>query len=163
MWQYFLCNFTYQVDLVSLVSFFGVFQGASNTFQSYLEIKETSLEFNMEILQKISKRVLNSLSYSIIDHSETVLIHLTKVTVSKESESCSVVSNSLRLHGLYRILEARILEWVAVPFSRGSSQSRDWTEISHVTGRFFFFYCLSHQGSPRWQWNISKANTEQIA
>ena len=30
-----------------------------------------------------------------------MLVHLTKVTVSKESESCSVVSNSLRLHGLY--------------------------------------------------------------
>ena len=32
-----------------------MFQGASDTSQSYLEIKETSLEFNMEVLQKISK------------------------------------------------------------------------------------------------------------
>ena len=37
-----------------------------------------------------------------------------------------VVSNSLLPHGLYSsgILQARILEWVAVPFSRGSSQPR---------------------------------------
>ena len=40
-----------------------------------------------------------------------------------ESESCSVAFNSLRPHGLYtpRIIQARMLEWVAFPFSRGSS------------------------------------------
>ena len=35
------------------------------------------------------------------------------------------------------ILQARILEWVAVPFSRGSSQSRDRTHVSHIAGGFF--------------------------
>ena len=35
------------------------------------------------------------------------------------------------------ILQARILEWVAFPFSRGSSQPRDQTHISHIAGRFF--------------------------
>ena len=35
------------------------------------------------------------------------------------------------------ILQARILEWVAVPFSRGSSQPRDQTQFSHIAGRFF--------------------------
>ena len=34
-------------------------------------------------------------------------------------------------------LQARILEWVATPFSRGSSQPRDRTQISHIAGRFF--------------------------
>ena len=38
------------------------------------------------------------------------------------------------VHG---ILQARILEWVAVPFSRGSSQPRDRTQVSHIAGRFF--------------------------
>ena len=49
--------------------------------------------------------------------------------------SCSVLSDSLRLHGLYSlpgssvhgILQRRILEWVAIPFSRGSSWLRDKT------------------------------------
>ena len=55
----------------------------------------------------------------------------------------SVVSNSLQphglysFHGLYRILQARILEWVAFPFSRRSSQPSDRTQISHVVGGFF--------------------------
>ena len=35
------------------------------------------------------------------------------------------------------ILQARILEWVAFPFSRGSSQPRDRTQISHMADGFF--------------------------
>ena len=37
----------------------------------------------------------------------------------------------------HRILQARILEWVAIPCSRGSSQPRDRTQVSHIAGRFF--------------------------
>ena len=53
-----------------------------------------------------------------------------------ESKSHSVVSDSLQptVHG---ILQARILEWVVFPFSRGSSQPRDQTQVSHISGRFF--------------------------
>ena len=35
------------------------------------------------------------------------------------------------------ILQARILEWVAIPIFRGSSQPRDWTQISRTAGGFF--------------------------
>jgi len=35
------------------------------------------------------------------------------------------------------ILQARILEWVAIPFFRGSSQPRDRTQVSHIAGGFF--------------------------
>ena len=38
------------------------------------------------------------------------------------------------VHG---ILQVRILEWVAFPFSRGSSQPRDQTQVSHIAGEFF--------------------------
>ena len=36
-----------------------------------------------------------------------------------------------------RILQARVLEWVAFPFSRGSSQPRDQTQVSYMAGGFF--------------------------
>ena len=36
-----------------------------------------------------------------------------------------------------QILQARILEWVAMPFSRVSSQPRDWTQVSLIAGGFF--------------------------
>ena len=38
------------------------------------------------------------------------------------------------VHG---ILQSRILEWVVFPFSRGTSQPRDQTKVSHIAGRFF--------------------------
>ena len=38
------------------------------------------------------------------------------------------------VHG---ILQARVLEWVALPFSRGSSQPRDQTLVSRIAGGFF--------------------------
>ena len=59
--------------------------------------------------------------------------------MKSESDSCSVGSNSLWPHGLYspRNSQARILEWVAFPFSRGSSQPRNQTWVSCIAGRFF--------------------------
>ena len=45
------------------------------------------------------------------------------------------------VHG---ILWARILEWVAIFFSRGSSKPRDWTQVSCIAGKFF---TISHQGN----------------
>jgi len=44
------------------------------------------------------------------------------------------------------ILQVRILEWIAIPFSRGSSQTRDRTQVSHCRQ---ILYQLSHQGSPK--------------
>ena len=58
----------------------------------------------------------------------------------EETERHSVVSDSLQPHGLYSSWNS--LEWVDFPFSRGSSQPRDWTQVSHIPR-------LSHQGSPR--------------
>ena len=38
---------------------------------------------------------------------------------------------------VYGLLQARILEWVAIPFSRASSQLSDQTQVSHIAGRLF--------------------------
>ena len=46
--------------------------------------------------------------------------------------NCSLPGSSV--HG---ILQARKLEWVAIPFSRGSSWPREWTKASCIAGRFF--------------------------
>ena len=62
------------------------------------------------------------------------------IHVSSFQFSHSVVSNSLGPHGLtIQSMEhwARILEWVAIPFSRGSSQARDQTQVSHIAEGFF--------------------------
>ena len=38
------------------------------------------------------------------------------------------------VHGIF---QARIVEWAAISYSRGSSQPRDWTRISCIAGEFF--------------------------
>ena len=54
----------------------------------------------------------------------------------KITQSCPTLCHPMDciVHG---ILQARILEWVAFPFSRGSSQPRDQTQVSHIAGGFF--------------------------
>ena len=45
---------------------------------------------------------------------------------------CSLPGSSI-----HEIFQARVLEWVAISFSRGSSQPSDWTQVSHIAGRCF--------------------------
>ena len=83
---------------------------------------------------------------------------LKKVKVKKAARLCPTLCNPMdsTIHG---ILQARTLEWVAFPFSRGSSQPKDGTQVFHIAGGFF--YHLSYKGSPRileWQPIPSPAN-----
>ena len=54
----------------------------------------------------------------------------------KVTQSCLTLCNPMD-YIVHEILQARILEWVAFPFSRGSSQHRDQTQVSHIAGGFF--------------------------
>ena len=91
--------------------------------------------------------------------------------IEKTYVSHSVVSDFLQLHGLkptrvlcpwnfffnsmdcsppgssvHGILQAKIVEWVAIPFSRGSSQTQELNSgLLHCR---WILYCLIHQGSP---------------
>ena len=64
-----------------------------------------------------------------------------------KSESFSVLSDSLRPHDytVHGILQAGILEWVAVPFSRGSSEPRDGIQVSHIADHFFTSWATKAQ------------------
>ena len=58
-----------------------------------------------------------------------------------DPESCLTLYNPLDCSppgsSVYEILQARILEWVAISSSRGSSQPRDQTHVSYIAGRCF--------------------------
>ena len=60
---------------------------------------------------------------------------------SEVSQSCLTLSNpvdcSPRGSAIHGIFQARVLEWVAISFSRGSSRPEDWTQISRIGGRRF--------------------------
>ena len=50
---------------------------------------------------------------------------------------CDPVDCSLPGFSVHGILRARILEWVTISFSRGSSRPRDQSRVSHIGGRHF--------------------------
>ena len=56
--------------------------------------------------------------------------------LEKVTQSCLTLCNPMD-YTVQGILQAGTLEWVAVPFSRGSSQPRDRTQVSHIAGGFF--------------------------
>ena len=60
----------------------------------------------------------------------------TSLRAESESQSCATFCNPMD-YTVPGILQARILEWVAFPFSRGSSQPRDRSQVSCIAGRFF--------------------------
>ena len=63
----------------------------------------------------------------------------------KVIQSCLTLCDPMN-YTVHEILQARILEWVAFPFSRGPSQLRDRTCLPHCRR---ILYQLSHKGSPR--------------
>jgi len=67
------------------------------------------------------------------DAFESVLMRWVKVNVA---QSCPTLCNPMN-YTVHGILQARILEWVAFPFSRESSQPRHKIQISCIAGGFF--------------------------
>ena len=53
---------------------------------------------------------------------------------------CNLIDCNLPSSSVRWILQARIQEWVSMSFSRGSSQIRNWTQVTHTAGGFFTFW-----------------------
>ena len=70
------------------------------------------------------------------------LVSFSKWSEVKVAQLCPTLCDPMdcTVHG---IVQARILEWVAFPFSSGSSQPRDRTQISHIAGRFFLSWMIT--------------------
>ena len=64
---------------------------------------------------------------------------------------CDPMDCSLPGFFIYGIFQARILEWVTISFSRGSSRPRDWTQVSSIADRFFTVCATREdQWMPKW-------------
>ena len=84
--------------------------------------------------------------------------HITSFRRAKTQHVRSVTQSCLTLcipHGVrspgssvHGILQARILEWVAMPSSRGSFQSRDWTQASNISCTAGEFFTTELPGNP---------------
>ena len=77
--------------------------------------------------------IYNIVLASGVQQGDSIIPMKVKVKVA---QSCLTLCNPMdyTIHG---ILQARILEWVAFPFSREFSQLRDQTQVSHIAGGFF--------------------------
>ena len=68
----------------------------------------------------------------------SLVAYIFKVLVAQSDPTlCNPIDCSPPHSSICGILQARILEWVAIPFSRGSSPFRDQTRVSCIAGRFF--------------------------
>ena len=78
--------------------------------------------------------------YSCLENSMDRLAGVHGVTKSWTemivTQSCLTLCDPMN-YTVCGILQARLLEWLAIPFSRGSSQPTDQTQVSRIAGRFF--------------------------
>ena len=88
----------------------------------------------VELIQK------GQLGYTIMEYKHTLFSSMSE-WVSEVAQLCPTLydpmSYSLPGSSVHGIFQARILEWVAISFSRGSCRPRDPTQISHIAGRLF--------------------------
>ena len=78
--------------------------------------------------------------YKDTQHYSTPLI--TVLSLSVVSDSANPRTVALQAPLSMGNLKARILEWVAMPSSSGSSQSRDQAQVSHIAGEFFPIWAI---------------------
>ena len=70
------------------------------------------------------------------------------------SDSCDPMDCSLPGSFVHGILQARILEWVAISFSRRSSWPRNRTQVSYTAGRFFNNWAMRETPGIKYLWYI---------
>ena len=96
-----------------------------NSYSKLQNISKTSVKLEEEKL----KFYITSWSFCLCN------------SLSEVAQSCPTLCDpmdcSLPDSSNHGIFQARVLEWGAISFSRGSSWSRDWTQVSHIAGRCF--------------------------
>ena len=76
---------------------------------------------------------------NFLPYSDSLTLHLIVVVVVVKSclTFCNPMDYSLPGSSVYGVSQARLLEWVTISFSRGSSYPRDQTQVLWLAGRFF--------------------------
>ena len=60
---------------------------------------------------------------------------------------CDLMDCSLPSSSVHGIFQAIVLEWIAISFSRGSSQPRAWTQVSQIVDRCFTLWAITKVNS----------------
>ena len=109
-----------------------------NYYFSFIGTQLPTSSTNKRIIQAFWYTMWN---YFVLTYLDTYLIclpfFLWWFSHSVVSDSCDPMDCSPPVSSVHGILQARILEWVAISFSTGSSRPKDWTWVSCTVGRFF--------------------------
>ena len=81
-------------------------------------------------------------------YPEVRLLSLSEWKSLKVVQSCPTLCY-LMVYTVHGILQARIMEWVVFPFSRGFSQPRVWIQLCHIVGSFFTS-CATGEAQEYW-------------
>ena len=95
-------------------------------------------------------------AWHISKYSVLLLIHLC-------STLCHPIDCSTPGSPAPGISQARKLEWITILFSKGSSQSRDWTQVSCTVGRFFTNWATREVMAPSIQYMFSSVQFRSVA
>ena len=88
-------------------------------------------------------KILSGFYFAIYDYNFIISLKKVKVLVIQSCPTlCDPMDCSLPGFLAHGILQARIWEWVAIPFSRRSSWPRDWTQVFYIAGRFFTIWAI---------------------
>ena len=91
--------------------------------------------------------------YDLILQFQSMMFLLEDPVKVKVGQLCPTLCDHMD-HTVHGILQARILEWVAFPFSRGSSQPRDRTQVSCIAGGFFTIWA-TREAQEYWSGSLS--------
>ena len=127
-----LCAHTFISHLL-----YSSFDGHIGCFHVFTIVNSTAM--NIGTYVHVSSSISVFFFLDIYPRVELVY-HMVQVKVLV-AQSCLTLCNLMHCSpggsSVYGIFQARIEEWVAIPFSRGSSQPRDCTQVSCISGRFF--------------------------
>ena len=125
----------------------------------------TLLVWKMQCAQVTSQ--VQGFLCSITTSNQVPVFSLIGKSVELVAQSCLTLCNPMdcsppgsSVHG---ILQARILEWAANPFSRGSSRPRDWTCVSCIAGRFFTIWATREDSNLQKEYLTIPGNSPLIS
>ena len=118
-------------------------QGPTMNNRTFLSVRKLQMFRSSIPGTRDNKDQTNSLFCNHTPKSISVIYHIS-ILIRKSIFSCPTLCNpldcSLPGSSVHGILQARVLEWVAISFSRGSSRPRDQTQVSCIVGRCFIVW-----------------------
>ena len=134
-------QFLYEQGIRCWVDFHCFYQ-AFGDWKCKLKVRRSQESFIIKeswdsFITKLYPTLCDLMDYSTPGSSVSFTISEWKLVTHLYPTVCNPLDCSLPVSSVHEILQARILKWVAIPFSRGSSRPRNRNRVSCIVGKFF--------------------------